>query len=69
MKTKGMDSVLENFSRAMFGRSRKDPVCIICGTTKVCPWHFRDALSRKEFGISRMCQVCQDKIWNEETYD
>ena len=54
MKTKGMDSVLENFSRAMIGRSRKDPVCITCGTTKVCPWHFRDALSRKEFGISRM---------------
>ena len=25
---------------------------------------FRDELSRKEFKISGMCQVCQDKVFN-----
>jgi len=25
---------------------------------------FKDELSVKEFGISGMCQVCQDKIFN-----
>lgn len=25
---------------------------------------FRDALSKREFEISGMCQVCQDSIWD-----
>ena len=25
---------------------------------------FRDELSIKEYGVSGMCQKCQDKVWN-----
>ena len=39
----------------------------------MCPFcnnkisEFRDELSRKEYGISGLCQSCQDKVfgWNE----
>jgi hypothetical protein len=27
---------------------------------------FRDALSKKEFGISGMCQACQDSVFGAE---
>lgn len=27
--------------------------------------HFRDTLSVKEYGISGMCQECQDSVFNE----
>jgi len=49
-----------------------------CQTTQCCGWCknpvgvFRDGLSRKEFGISAMCQICQDKAFaepDEEDYD
>lgn len=40
--------------------------CAICGCLKVTPEDFADALSRKEFEISRMCQKCQDSIFDEE---
>ena len=36
--------------------------CPICGK-KVGPDDLRDDLSRKEFFISGMCQVCQDEVF------
>jgi len=39
--------------------------CIICGSNKVEYNDFTDSVSRKEFRISRMCQECQDKLWDE----
>ena len=37
--------------------------CVICGGPAT---EFRDALSRKEYGISGMCQKCQDKVFGAE---
>jgi len=30
---------------------------------------FRDALSRKEFGISGLCQACQDRVFGAPVKD
>jgi hypothetical protein len=34
--------------------------CPMCGQPAI---EFRDSLSRKEFGISGMCQACQDTVF------
>lgn len=40
-----------------------DPHCITCNSPNVHEEDFRDDLSKKEFLISRMCQICQDNIF------
>lgn len=40
--------------------------CPTCGTQFDPDNHFRDALSLKEFTISRMCQKCQDSVFGDE---
>jgi len=62
-KAEGMENFLDDMSKSMFGRSRKDPACVTCGSTKVQNEDFVDLLSWKEFNISRMCQECQDKTF------
>jgi hypothetical protein len=62
-KSPEMESFLDNLSKETFGRSRKDPVCVFCGSDKVNSWDFRDELSLKEFQISRICQKCQDEVF------
>ena len=37
--------------------------CPFCGSTKIYPKDFRDALSLKEYTISGMCQKCQDDFF------
>ena len=37
----------------------------LCPSCKQPLGEFKDALSRKEFGISGLCQKCQDKIFVE----
>jgi hypothetical protein len=37
--------------------------CAWCGSDKTKFIDFKDNLSRKEFTISGMCQVCQDKTF------
>ena len=37
--------------------------CAFDESHDVRPESFRDALSRKEFGISGMCQKCQDETF------
>lgn len=37
-----------------------------CPTCQGEVGEFRDALSRKEFGISGMCQGCQDNVFGTE---
>ena len=61
-----METFKEEMAKALFGRSRKDPACVVCGSNNVEPKHFKDKLSRKEFGISRMCQACQDFTFSGE---
>ena len=50
----------------LFGKERrvakKTQTCVICkGPAEV----FKDALSKREFEISRMCQGCQDKVFTK----
>ena len=66
MKSPAMESALENFAQTMFGRSRSGSVCVTCGSDKVSREDFRTPLDWKEFGISRMCQKCQDSIFGEQ---
>ena len=37
--------------------------CISCGSEAIT---FRDALSVREYGISGMCQTCQDQVFSVE---
>lgn len=37
-----------------------------CPTCGMPVGGFRDELSRKEYGISGMCQACQDSVFGEE---
>ena len=55
---------LEDMAQALFGRGRKvamdNLLCVMCGGDAN---YFADELSRKEYGISGMCQTCQDKTF------
>ena len=66
-KSEGMEKVLEDFSKLTFGRSRKTSIqndtCVSCGEDAN---EFRDAISKKEFSISGLCQKCQDKIFGSK---
>lgn len=42
--------------------------CPFCNATPK-PKDFRDDLSRREFKISGMCQVCQDDLFKEPEHD
>ena len=53
----------EAVSLALFGRSRQEPACVTCGSERVSEADFRDAKSRLEFRLSRMCQACQDELF------
>jgi hypothetical protein len=63
-KSPEMVAALDSMSKSMFGRTRsasiEGRVCVTCGQPV---GEFRDALSRKEFGISGMCQKCQDSVF------
>lgn len=49
---------------SMFGQDRKQSMagskCVFCGKDAT---EFRDALSRREYGISGFCQACQDETF------
>ena len=60
-KTPAMKDALDGISESLFGRKRSEcqntAICVTCGEPV---GDFSDALSRKEYRISGMCQVCQD---------
>ncbi|MAH51953.1 hypothetical protein CMI37_39410 [Candidatus Pacearchaeota archaeon] len=62
-----MDKVKEEMALRLFGRSRtiamSNGQCVKCGEFNI---EFRDELSRKEYGISGLCQCCQDGIFGTE---
>lgn len=55
---------IDNLITGFVGRSRVESIkadtCILCSKPAV---EFKDDLSRKEYTISGMCQVCQDKTF------
>jgi hypothetical protein len=63
-KSPEMNAWLDDFASKIFGKGRTDSIlkdqCVTCANLAD---EFRDALSRKEFSISGMCQVCQDSVF------
>jgi len=55
----------DNLAEQLFGRRPSLTECVSCGSTKVAPTDFRDDISRKEFTISKMCQACQDSVFED----
>jgi hypothetical protein len=66
MKTQNMINQLDEITFGNFGRARSLSIagrsCVTCGKRADT---FKDALSEKEFGISGMCQACQDEVFCE----
>lgn len=71
-KAPGMESMLDNITESMYGRKRttsiEGDICVTCGA-KAPPESFTDALSKKEYAISGMCQSCQDKTFRPPDED
>jgi uncharacterized CHY-type Zn-finger protein len=65
-----MDNFKDEMSLNLFGRSRTLAIagaqCVACGRPAT---EFRNELSRKEFGISGLCQHCQDRFFDEPMED
>jgi hypothetical protein len=59
-----LDRLKEEMAFALFGRSprlsKTAGQCVKCGEFNL---EFRDEISRKEYGISCLCQCCQDGIF------
>jgi len=56
---------IQNMLESMFGTGTaiKEHKCALC---KEDAGTFRDSLSEKEYGISGMCQSCQDDVFGGE---
>lgn len=54
----------DDLARMVFGRERHGDVCVTCGGPV---GEFRDALSQKEYGISGMCQECQNSVFGVDS--
>ena len=63
-KSEPIDRTLEAMSSILFGVGRKESIsegtCVSC---KEEASTFNDNLSRKEFTISGLCQICQDSVF------
>ena len=59
-----MEEFLNAMALAIFGRERAETYCVTCGSEKVGIEDFKDNLSRTEFKISRMCQKCQNRVFD-----
>ena len=53
---------LSNFLEQVFGRTTaiKKDVCVYCNEDA---GDFRDDLSRREYTMSGLCQLCQDEVF------
>ena len=60
MKNPVMEAALES----MFP-GRGTGVCVMCKSTKTKESDFKDDLSRKEYGLTYMCQECQDDFYGD----
>ena len=65
-RSKELDGMLDKFTKNAFGMAKSDAeekrVCVICHK-EIRMEDFKDALSLKEYGISGLCQKCQDEIF------
>ena len=64
MKPTSKSPTIDNALSAITGKDR--PATIIQNKCMMCNEpadEFKDEISKREYRISGMCQVCQDKIW------
>ena len=71
MRSEKVQTALDKLGILAFGRSNTEAIqkriCISCG--KAIDLHdFKDMLSLKEYGISGLCQSCQDVAFQEEPW-
>jgi hypothetical protein len=63
-KSPEMEAALDGMAIAIFGRSRTialaNGFCVTCGGPAK---EFADEAGKKEYSISGMCQVCQDRAF------
>jgi len=61
---------IDELTTGLYGQPQSEAgdACIRCSAT-VRPEAFRDELSLKEFGISHLCQDCQDAIFGRGDED
>ena len=63
-KSEPINRTLDAMSSILFGVGRKESIaqdtCVSC---KEDASTFNDDLSRKEFTISGLCQICQDSVF------
>lgn len=62
-KTPEMQKAVTELAEMLFGKPPQDGVvrCVCCHEPV---GQFRDSLSRIEYGISGMCQNCQDSVFD-----
>jgi len=63
-KFSDMEGFLDELSALIHGNTRTDAIgadtCVSCGKGASL---FTDDLSKKEYGISGLCQACQDDVF------
>ena len=63
-RTEAMQDFVDTFTSQAFGISNTEAkivqTCVFC---KGDANQFRDPLSKKEYGISGLCQTCQDEVF------
>jgi hypothetical protein len=63
-RSEALQNFVDEFGKTVFGISNTEAttknICIIC---KKDANEFKDRLSRDEYGISGLCQECQDGIF------
>ncbi len=66
MKSKNIQNVLDSLTVKFGKMSRTDALkqckCVSCGGDAS---KFKDDISKKEYGISGLCQNCQDEVFND----
>ena len=65
---------IDELFKTLYGVDRKTSIinctCVSCSAENITEKSFRDDVSLREFHISGLCQVCQDKIFGfEETLE
>lgn len=69
-RSEEMQRDVDSLSKSMFGmtvaEARAQGICVVCKSPAVS---FRDALSEKEYGISGMCQRCQDSVFEKAEHE
>jgi len=69
-----LKSEIDDLFKNLYGVDRKTSItnctCVSCGVENITENSFREDVSLREFHISGLCQVCQDKIFGfEETLE